>query len=311
MNPIIWLVLLVVGALLVLLYLFTTRKKWGANAIQYNKDNEQPYYLPRYAETDTRGFRLFYYALSFAIALLTLSLLLLFSDIVSSFEWKWNIEEDKYEDIETVEVHLLPPPTLPDPPQPPPSAPTQKPAPPEPAPPKPSISAPKPNKAQILSALPNYSTNDAAATNKPTNSTDTTAANTSDKTSNNTSQTSTPEQGIEKDTTAWKSTYLTKFPSFPGGETKMRQFIQENITYPPLLRESGWEGVVRISAEVLETGSWGQIFVSNKDVPATAAKEAKRILTIMPPWIPAERDDKVVKCLITIPIRFEMRTKKP
>ena len=308
MNPIIWLVLLVVGALLVLLYLYTTRKKWGANAIQYNKDNEQPYYLPRYAETDTRGFRLFYYALSFAIAILMLSLLLLFSDIVSSFEWRWNIEKDEYEDIETVEVHLLPPPTLPDPPQPP--APAQKPTPaqkppPKPTPPKPSSDVLISNKASDFLTASNDLT-DNTTTDKSTNSKDTTA-----NTSNNTPKTSTPSQVVEKDTTAWKSTYLTEFPSFPGGETKMRQFIQENITYPPLLRESGWEGVVRISAEVLETGTWGQIFVSNKDVPATAAKEAKRILTIMPRWMPAERDGKAVKCLITIPIRFEMRTKNP
>lgn len=89
---------------------------------------------------------------------------------------------------------------------------------------------------------------------------------------------------------------------FPGGEKAMTEFINENLIYPKSCQEMGIQGRVTVSFIVSkEDGSLKDIKVE-RGVDSDMDKEAIRIVSSMPKWIPAIEDDKQ-----TISIRFRLQ----
>ena len=93
-------------------------------------------------------------------------------------------------------------------------------------------------------------------------------------------------------------------PQFYGGETKMELFIKENLKWPS--EDFGYSGNVIINAKVNEDGQLDSIRIK-KSLCSFCDNEAKRVVSIMPDWKPAIKNNKIVKCRIDIPIRFEMK----
>ena len=78
-------------------------------------------------------------------------------------------------------------------------------------------------------------------------------------------------------------------PEFPGGDAALQKFLKENVKYPEIAKENGVEGIVVVGFLVTTDGSLTNMKVV-KFVDPDLEKEAVRVVTIMPAWIPAEKD---------------------
>jgi protein TonB len=86
-------------------------------------------------------------------------------------------------------------------------------------------------------------------------------------------------------------------PTFPGGESAMMTWIQENIEYPQLAVEMGEQGIVYVQFVVNRDGSIEKVKIM-RGVSDALDDEAKRVVRKMPKWTPGVR--------YTLPIHFRL-----
>ena len=94
-------------------------------------------------------------------------------------------------------------------------------------------------------------------------------------------------------------------PSFPGGDGKMMEYIQEHIKYPRKAREMGTTGTVYVQFIVNKDGSITNVEVL-KGIGDGCDKEAKRVVRNMPKWDPGQQRGRSVRVSVKIPIRFSL-----
>lgn len=90
-------------------------------------------------------------------------------------------------------------------------------------------------------------------------------------------------------------------PKFPGGPNVMFQFIQSASRYP-VISKRGSLVVVRLLIE--KDGTISNVQVSYDDVDDAFVSEAKRIVNMMPKWIPGSQDGRLLRTYTWVPIRF-------
>lgn len=96
---------------------------------------------------------------------------------------------------------------------------------------------------------------------------------------------------------------VEKEPQFPGGTPAMFEFIGNNVNYPQLPKEMGIQGKVFVHFVVSKTGAINK--VSSSLAPhEDLAKEAMRVVQMMPTWIPGEQAGKKVNVKYTLPVQF-------
>ena len=93
-------------------------------------------------------------------------------------------------------------------------------------------------------------------------------------------------------------------PSFPGGQQKLMEFIHDNINYTEEMDQTCVMGRVIVSFVIEEDGSITDPKVV-KSVHPLYDKEALRVVSIMPKWIPGEQNGKPVRVKYTIPVSFK------
>ena len=99
------------------------------------------------------------------------------------------------------------------------------------------------------------------------------------------------------------SLFANDKPEFPGGETALQKFLAENIQYPEISKENGVEGIVEVGFLVEVNGSLKDIKVL-KYVDPDLEKEALRVVSMMPAWIPAEKDGNPVEAPAQVGVPF-------
>lgn len=104
----------------------------------------------------------------------------------------------------------------------------------------------------------------------------------------------------------FSAAYAGETPAYPGGDKAMYEFVAKNIVYPIAAVENGVEGVVTISATVTPEGKLTSLKVVRL-VDPDLEKEALRIVSLMPAWIPADKDGIPVESTVKIPISFKMK----
>ncbi|MBI1224059.1 MAG: TonB family protein [Bacteroidetes bacterium] len=89
-------------------------------------------------------------------------------------------------------------------------------------------------------------------------------------------------------------------------ETKLLEFIYSKISYPPMARENGVEGMVYIQF-VVETD--GSISKSNiiRDIGGGCGDEALRVVNMMPNWNPGKQRGVPVRVMFTLPVKFDLK----
>ena len=94
--------------------------------------------------------------------------------------------------------------------------------------------------------------------------------------------------------------------SFPGGKAAMKQFIARTMRYPAEAVKKGMQGTLPVAFTVEEDGSLTNIYLKRNAGPYLN-KEALRIVSLMPKWIPAIKDGVKVKSTQTVEIVFRLR----
>jgi TonB family protein len=99
---------------------------------------------------------------------------------------------------------------------------------------------------------------------------------------------------------------VEKMPEFPGGEQELRSFIGKSIEYPPLARDKGIQGKVYVTFVVSKDGTVKNVKVV-RGVDPILDKEAIRVISSLPTWIPGEQRGKKVNVSYTVPINFVLQ----
>ena len=97
-----------------------------------------------------------------------------------------------------------------------------------------------------------------------------------------------------------------QMPSFRGGIQKLQEFINENIQYTEEMAQTCAQGRVVVRFVIEKDGT-----VTNpkvvKSVDPVFDKEALRIVSIMPKWMPAKMNGKAIRTTYTVPVNFRLK----
>lgn len=101
-------------------------------------------------------------------------------------------------------------------------------------------------------------------------------------------------------------TVVESMPGYPGGDAARMKFLQENIKYPQMARESGIQGTVYATFVVEIDGSVTDVRIL-RGIGGGCDEEAIRVIEAMPNWNPGMQRGKPVRVQFTMPIRFTLQ----
>lgn len=91
--------------------------------------------------------------------------------------------------------------------------------------------------------------------------------------------------------------------TFPGGLKFMRRFIQAYLEYPDISMQMGDQGKVYITFVIESDGSVTEVKIF-RGVTTELDREAKKLIRMMPNWIPGFCNGKAVRVRCRLPITF-------
>jgi protein TonB len=89
---------------------------------------------------------------------------------------------------------------------------------------------------------------------------------------------------------------------FPGGKPALKRYLEDNIRYQDDAREGKMEILVQFTIKA--DGSVADVKIKKASIKQMD-KEAVRLVSEMPDWIPARQRDKPVSSQYIIPVVFE------
>ena len=95
-------------------------------------------------------------------------------------------------------------------------------------------------------------------------------------------------------------------PMFPGGNSALMDWLSSNLKYPATAEENGIMGRVLVQFVVNKDGSIVEPKVLRSVDPALD-KEAIRLVSSMPKWIPGKNRGQAVRVSFTLPITFRLQ----
>lgn len=101
-------------------------------------------------------------------------------------------------------------------------------------------------------------------------------------------------------------TVVESMPEFPGGDAARMKFLQDNIKYPQLARESGIQGTVYVTFVVETNGRVTDVRVL-RGIGGGCDEEAVRVIQMMPNWNAGKQRGKPVRVQFNMPIRFTLQ----
>lgn len=97
-------------------------------------------------------------------------------------------------------------------------------------------------------------------------------------------------------------------PVFPGGEAALITFIGTNVRYPAKAREYRIEGNVYVSFVIEKDGSVTNVKVI-RGIGGSCDEEAKRVISLLPNFIPGKQNGVPVRVQQIVPISFKLSSK--
>jgi protein TonB len=94
-------------------------------------------------------------------------------------------------------------------------------------------------------------------------------------------------------------------PAFPGGDVARMKFLQDNIKYPQMARESGIQGTVYVTFVVERNGNVTDVKIL-RGIGGGCDEEAVRVVQNMPKWEPGKQRGKPVRVQFNMPIKFTL-----
>ena len=116
------------------------------------------------------------------------------------------------------------------------------------------------------------------------------------------------EQPLNSNDNQEKFVFLSveKMPEFPGGDVALLKWINENLNYPTIAAENGVQGRVSCTFVVQADGSVSDAEVV-RPLDTNLDKEAVRVLSTLPKFIPGEQRGKKVAVKYSVPVRFQLK----
>ena len=93
-------------------------------------------------------------------------------------------------------------------------------------------------------------------------------------------------------------------PQFPGGS--VNGWLADHIKYPVVAAENCISGRVVVQFVVERDGSVSQVRVV-RGVDPSLDKEAQRVISSMPKWIPGKQNGQAVRSRFTVPVTFRLQ----
>ncbi len=122
------------------------------------------------------------------------------------------------------------------------------------------------------------------------------------------SQTSNLETSAGDDKEIYKSVEQTA--EFPGGQGDLLQYLMQNMKYPEEAYKANEQGRVIVKFVIGADGTVSDAQVI-KGVSPSLDKEAIRVVSTMPKWIPAKVNGKSVASWFNLPISFKLQDNTP
>lgn len=98
---------------------------------------------------------------------------------------------------------------------------------------------------------------------------------------------------------------VEQMPSFPGGISGLRTYLNQNIRYPAEAQENCVQGRVVVSFVVGKDGHISDVTVL-RSVDPSLDKEAIRVVRNMPRWTPGKQGGELVKVRYNVPVSFRL-----
>ena len=99
---------------------------------------------------------------------------------------------------------------------------------------------------------------------------------------------------------------VEQMPSYPGGMGALMQYLNSHIKYPAIAEENGIQGRVICTFVVERDGSITDVRIA-KSVDPSLDKEAMRVVSSMPKWIPGKQNGSAVRVKYTLPVTFRLQ----
>ena len=112
------------------------------------------------------------------------------------------------------------------------------------------------------------------------------------------------ESGVTSYLEAFEYDCVTEHPCFPGGETKLTEFINEHRVYPQKAYDMGIQGRVTCWFIVNSDGHISNVSLM-RSVNPLLDDEAIRIFGLMPDWVPGRIDGIPVPVRVVRSVRFK------
>lgn len=101
---------------------------------------------------------------------------------------------------------------------------------------------------------------------------------------------------------------VEQMPQFPGGSSKLFEYLAKNIRYPAEAEKAGAVGRVIVSFVVEKDGSISDAKTVKAIHPALDA-EALRVINSMPKWIPGKQKGEATRVKYVVPVTFRLQGK--
>ena len=95
-------------------------------------------------------------------------------------------------------------------------------------------------------------------------------------------------------------------PSFPGGESAMKSYLNSTLKYPIYAQENGVQGRVIVQFIIEKDGSISDVKIS-RSVDPSFDREALRVVKAMPKWNPGKVNGIPVRVKNEVPVVFGLR----
>lgn len=95
-------------------------------------------------------------------------------------------------------------------------------------------------------------------------------------------------------------------PEFPGGTAKLLEYVQKNLKYPMMARESDIQGRVFVGFVVEKDGSISNVRVL-RGIGGGCDEEAVRVVQTLPKFKPGKQRGNPVRVQYTLPIVFKLQ----
>jgi len=100
-------------------------------------------------------------------------------------------------------------------------------------------------------------------------------------------------------------TVVESMPTFQGGDAARIKYLNSNIKYPTIARESGIQGRVFVTFVVETDGRVTDVKIL-RGIGGGCDEEAVRVIKNMPKWVPGKQRGKSVRVQFNMPILFKL-----